>query len=252
MTARPPAPGSAHRAVVTLITVPDVASDDDRRLLSDAEQARANRFAVEPARTAFVTARAAVRRLLGRALCADAADVRIAIGDNGRPRLDHADSTLLDFNLSHSGSLIAIIVARGHRAGIDIEWHGHDRGLQELVPTVMSPLEAAYLRTQRGANFTRAFLDCWTRKEALLKADGVGLGFPLQQIEIPTLEAGRTKRVTLEGGSQWCVTTLAPHPEYSLSVALDGNAMPSGDSGKLDLDVTWQSGEAATGLHESS
>jgi 4'-phosphopantetheinyl transferase len=215
-------------AAVTLATVPAIARDVDWALLSDDEMARARRFAVEPARAAFVTARAVVRRLLAHELLCDPADVPLAIGENRRPKLDAHTDGALDFNLSHSGSMIAVIIARGRRVGIDVEWHGHNRGLRELVPTVMGRRETAHLLTQHGAHFTRAFLDCWTRKEALLKAHGVGLGLPLHDIDIPTLTAGHSEIVTLQGNSRWQVTTLAPQADYSLSIAMDGDRERAG------------------------
>ena len=251
MTQASQASASSRRAVVTLVTVPGIARDDDRLLLSAAEQTRADRFAVEPARTAFITARATLRRLLGQELGRDAADVQVAIGEHGRPYLADPSEYPLDFNLSHSGSMVAIVIARGRRVGIDVEWHGNDRGLHDLIPTVMSVRETAFLATQRGVDFTRAFLDCWTRKEALLKAHGVGLGFPLQQIDVPVLAAGHMERVALDGGSRWSVTTLTQQRDYSLSVAIGGVAMCAGEEAELDMDVVVQTGDVTRHMHDS-
>ena len=240
MIARASGLSAARTARVTLLTVPPTATREDFALLSATERARAERFVVEPARAAFVTARGAIRRLLARELHCDPSDIRIGIDPLGRPFLEDQADEILDFNLSHSGALIAVVIARGRRVGIDIEWHGLDRGLHELVAGVMGARETEFLQTQRGPDFTRAFLDCWTRKEALVKAHGAGISFPLQSIDIPTIAERRAARVELDGGSVWSVSTYAPHGGYSMSIALDGEPDPTAVPGELDVAIEWQ------------
>lgn len=240
MIARASGLSAARTARVTLLTVPPTATREDFALLSATERARAERFVVEPARAAFVTARGAIRRLLARELHCDPSDIRIGIDPLGRPFLEDQADEILDFNLSHSGALIAVVIARGRRVGIDIEWHGLDRGLHELVAGVMGARETEFLQTQRGPDFTRAFLDCWTRKEALVKAHGAGISFPLQSIDIPTLAAHLAARVELDGGSVWTVSTSAPHDAYSMSIALAGALDQTVVRGELDVAIEWQ------------
>jgi 4'-phosphopantetheinyl transferase len=223
-----------HTAAVTLIDVPEAARDEDLALLSAEERRRAERFAVEPSRAAYITARAALRRQLGKELSCDADAIAIDVDERGRPFLVDAASDAPDFNLSHSGALIAIAIARGGRVGVDVEWHGRNRGLRELVPQVMGEREAAYLNRLDGQEFKRAFFDCWTRKEALLKAHGIGIAYPLRSIDIPMVPAGRAQCADLENDSVWSVWTSAPRPGYTLSVALAGAPLPESAPGELD------------------
>ena len=232
-------------ASVTLVPVPDVATADDIALLSPDERARAARFHVDAPRAAFVTSRAALRRMLGTALRRDPDGLRIAIDANGRPFLEGPGDELPDFNVSHSGALAAIAIAYGGRVGVDVEWAGRLRGLRELVPEVMGVREAARLRTLDGPEFTRAFLECWTRKEALVKGIGIGIAYPLRSIDIPTLGGDRAERVALDHDSVWTVRTISPQMDYTLSVALAGEPDAAGRPDELDATSWWSSGSAA-------
>ena len=211
-----------REASVTLVTVPVIASSDDCALLSADERQRAARFAVEKPRAAFITARAALRRLLGESLRCDADAVRLDADAQGRPFLVHPIDSTLDFNVSHSESVAAIAIARGGRVGVDVEWHGRDTALRDLVPEVMGVRESALLATLDADDFTRAFFGCWTRKEALVKAHGIGISFPLRNIDIPIAVSGAPIRATLGPDSIWSVSTFAPQADYTLSVALAG------------------------------
>ena len=214
-------------ASVTLVAVPASASGEDCALLSADERQRATRFAVEKPRAAFITARAALRRLLAETLRCEADAIRFDTDAQGRPFLvDPIDSTL-DFNVSHSEAMAAVAIARGGRVGVDVEWHGRDTALRDLVPDVMGVRESALLATLEADEFTRAFFGCWTRKEALVKAHGIGISFPLRNIDIPTAASGRAMRVTLDPESIWSVSTFAPQTDYTLSVALAGEPLRS-------------------------
>lgn len=233
-------------ASVTLVDIPEDVHSDDLALLSPDERRRAERFAVQPARAAYVVARAALRRQLGQALSRDADAIGIGVDERGRPFLDDPPHDAPDFNLSHSGSLIAIAIARGGRVGVDVEWHGRNRGLRELVSQVMGPHEAAFLNTLEGPEFRRAFYECWTRKEALVKALGIGIAYPLRSIDIPVVKAGAAHRAELEPDSVWSVWTSSPQANYTLSVALAGEPAADSPTGELDASFAASPGSAGS------
>src|SRR4051812_28526114 len=79
--------------------------------LSEDELLRAAAFKVVDGRRNFVATRGALRTLLGRYLQTDPGALRFAASTNGKPRLDHP-SSLLQFNVSHSGTAGLIAVAR--------------------------------------------------------------------------------------------------------------------------------------------
>jgi len=48
-----------------------------------------------------------------------------------------------------------------------------------------SPAETRILETMDATSRSTAFLDGWVRKEAVLKAHGAGLSWPLHDLEVP-------------------------------------------------------------------
>lgn len=210
---------ASHRTAVTLVPIPPVCHTADVALLSPIERVRAERLTNATVRAEFVTARAALRRLLAIETGIEASCITIRIDGNGRPALDEPGHADIDFNLSHSGAMAAIAIAHGGRVGVDIEWRGRTRGLYEIVGDVMGPREAAMLAALDPTAFSRAFYTCWTRKEAVVKGLGVGVSFPLRTIDVPEITMPGAVRVELAHGDVWTVSTTEPVPDFTLSVA---------------------------------
>lgn len=210
-----------RHATVTLVALPPVPDADDLALLSPSEREQAARFARLVDGAAFITARATLRRLLASATGLGAAELPLERDTRGRPYLAADGHDTMDFNLSHSGALAAIGIAFGGRIGVDVEIHGTVRAIRDLVPQVMGPREAEVLSRLTGDAFAREFYECWTRKEAVIKALGIGLEFPLQSIDVPSVEHERAVRVRTGPAHEWTVSTREPMPGYSLSIALD-------------------------------
>lgn len=170
------------------------ASDDELALaaglLSPVEAARAASIARLPQRRRYTIARAALRMLLARTLGLEARAVPLARDEHGKPILTGRVNGKLGFNLSHSGDLALIAIGPQLAIGVDIEPIAPPRaGVSE---TFFSATEnealAALSEPARAAGFARL----WTRKEALLKAIGLGLRVPLDKFDCPVEQAPRT------------------------------------------------------------
>ena len=97
---------------------------------------------------------------------------------HGRPRLAAAGPTI---SISHSGDLVVMALCRTHQVGIDVQECGVD------VPSpdgVMSPRELTAHRVLAPNRRRYGFFTTWVRKEAVLKATGDGLNFPLADLEV--------------------------------------------------------------------
>jgi 4'-phosphopantetheinyl transferase len=214
-------------AVVHLVSIPREPQESDVALLSREERREASRFRFVRDRSSFVTARAAARRYLAVQLGTAPHRVTIVRDSAGRPRLRGNAADDIDFNISHSGSLAAVALSCGRRIGVDVERRRADRDLRSLVPDVMGPCEREMLHELDDARFVRAFYACWTRKEAIVKAIGAGIGYPLTGIDLPALPAGGVVRVAAQGlkGTEqaWSVRTLERSDGFTLSVALEGS-----------------------------
>jgi 4'-phosphopantetheinyl transferase len=155
-------------------------------VLSPDEQQRAARFLRDEPRRTFVAGRAALRTILGRYLAIPSADVLIVTNPRGKPRLAaELSEPDLCFNVAHSGDLVLVAVARGCEVGVDVErlrpvehWH-------EIAARYFHPQELAAMRAGDATQTPAAFLRCWTRKEAVLKAIGIGIGYPLDGFRAP-------------------------------------------------------------------
>ncbi|MDM0011239.1 4'-phosphopantetheinyl transferase superfamily protein [Variovorax sp. J22P168] len=161
-----------------------------RATLTPDETARAARFVFETDRRRFVTARCALRQVLSMQTGTPAAALRFDYGPSGKPTLAaHPDCV---FNLSHSGgtALIGVLPpatgAHGaHWVGVDIEQLRGMPGMQSIADMSFHADDAARLGDQPDPAL--AFLHGWTRREACLKA--LGLGLP-ELTELPATGLG--------------------------------------------------------------
>jgi len=154
--------------------------DHATALLSPYEATRAGRFRHALDHDTYTIAHAFWRVTIGVALGVDPARVNLARSPDGQPLLP---GTGLATSLSHSGTMVAIAIARGAAIGVDIEGYPQSTQLQDIASVLCSSREAEAMASLEGDARTRALLGLWTRKEALLKAFGVGLRIPPSSID---------------------------------------------------------------------
>lgn len=166
-------PGEGEARIVLFDSAPWIGLCADAEALLDArERARAQRFRHVRDHDTYVLAHAGWRAALGITLGMDAADVPLASTTSGQPLLpDTAYAT----SLSHSDSHVAMAIAKANTVGVDIERYPPRHSLHGLMDVLCAPVEAAALLALPAAAQTLSLLQLWTRKEALLKAFGVGL-----------------------------------------------------------------------------
>jgi 4'-phosphopantetheinyl transferase len=142
---------------------------------------RFHRFHFDRDRVRFAIAHGNMRRILGAYLKQPPAGLRFKINPFGKPELIVA-APGIHFNLSHSHSIAVLAVSSGVEVGIDVE---DIRPIEpEVARSSFSPAELSALNRLEGDQWLRGFYHCWTRKEAILKAEGVGLNFPLDAFDV--------------------------------------------------------------------
>ena len=71
-----------------------------------------------------------------------------------------------------------------------------------------------------------AFFNCWTRKEAYIKARGEGLSIPLDQFDVSMVPGEPARLLKTRNdpaeASRWSLVHLAPEPGYAAAVAVEG------------------------------
>ena len=152
-----------------------------REILDDRERARAARFAFERNRVEYIAAHALTRRLLAAETGEPPTAFRYEAGEKGKPvALCDGRPLAVQFNLSHTGGLVAVAAARGLELGVDAE--AIDRKVElEVADRYFFGAEAEWLATLEPARRTEGFLRLWTLKEAYIKATGRGLSQSLDE-----------------------------------------------------------------------
>ncbi|MDE2664450.1 MAG: 4'-phosphopantetheinyl transferase superfamily protein [Gemmatimonadota bacterium] len=188
-----------------------------RAILSPDERARAERLVNAKARARFRRARIALRRLLSEYLRVPPGELALEYGEHGKPRLVSAradDGAGVEipffFNLSHSGGLALCAVGQFGEIGVDIE---RIRPLSYPGPLArdhLSPEEWRLRSDWETAAARPEFFRIWARKEAILKAAGLGLSRPLGRVD--------TIRGELDGRSWWLMD-LFPGEGFTGAVA---------------------------------
>ena len=169
------------------------------RYLSDDERERADRFVIDDVRRRYMVGRGRLRCLLGAMLGLSPERVPLRYTGLGKPFLDPAlDRTNLHFNLSNSHELALAAFSRGGELGVDVERVRTTSNFMGVAARYFAEQEVARLRALPAAAQLQAFFHGWTRKEALLKAMGVGLTVPLNQV-IVTLTPGEPARLLRMG-----------------------------------------------------
>lgn len=151
-------------------------------LLNQEEQDRASRFLFDKDRQRFTVSHAFTRLFLAVFLkCAPAA-IQFGKSPEGKPFLTSSPEDVR-FNISHTSDRALIAVTHGREIGIDIEKHRPLRAM-ELAENFFAHEEVVQLRAMSATDQHEAFFRCWTRKEALVKALGKGLGVALNKFEV--------------------------------------------------------------------
>lgn len=188
-------------------------------LLSDDERARAARFRFDRHRRHYIVGRATLRRILGLYLELAPDEVAFRYGPRGKPELSGREGAPLDFNLSHSGDLALCVVARWP-VGIDLERLREVPDADLIAARFFTPAEVALQRV--AINRDAAFLRQWTRKEAIIKAVGVGLSMPLDSFDVSSLGRGpiRLAEDSGDANNAWHVVDIEAAAGYVAALAL--------------------------------
>jgi 4'-phosphopantetheinyl transferase len=223
---------------VPLLTVDDVhvwaatlSSDDElfakyEALLSATERAKADRYHNPRDRRRYVVGRGRLRTLLGEYLSQPPADVPLTATNLGKPFLGDPTSGVR-FNVAHSADLALFAFARGREIGVDVEQVQSELNWRELAQRNFALEEFAAL-TSESATFDRreAFFRCWTRKEAYVKALGLGMQVPLDGFAVtiePDSAALRNTRHDPGQKGRWQLHGLSPAAGFAAALAVEGH-----------------------------
>ncbi|MEZ4735009.1 MAG: 4'-phosphopantetheinyl transferase superfamily protein [Caldilineaceae bacterium] len=198
------------------------------RLLNEEEAQRAARFHFPADQRRFTIGRGLLRLLLGRYLEAQPAQLHFAYNAYGKPQLAVVGAVPpLHFNLSHSGEIALYAFTRHYHLGIDVEQMRANLEWDALAQHVFSPHEQATLARLPVAEQLPAFFRCWTRKEAFIKARGMGLSLPLDQFDVTLAPDDPAQLLATRDDPQeatrWTLSDLPCPAGYAAALAVGGH-----------------------------
>src|SRR6184192_671852 len=226
---RPRAASFTDDAVEVIVARPDVGSEAvsaSARLLSDLERARVGRFAFEPDRNRFIVARALLRQLLAARLGVRPEAVELASGARGKPALAGRFATSdLRFNVSHCKDVAVYALSSGREVGVDVEAVRTLPDADDVAARWFSPREYATYRALEPGDRALGFFQCWTRKEAFIKALGEGLYHPLDRFDV-SFAPGQPARILWVADvpgdrCPWRLEAFSPVPGFVAAVVTE-------------------------------
>jgi 4'-phosphopantetheinyl transferase len=195
-------------------------------LLTPEEKSRAARFHFARDRDHFISSRGVLRYLLRSYLKRSAAELEFCYGPQDKPALrTEGLESRIRFNLSHSHGLAVYAFSRCCEVGIDLELIRPDFASNGIAEQCFSPNELRELRALPPELRAEGFFLGWTRKEAYVKARGVGLRIPLDSFSV-SLTPGRSEKLLAADSSRWSVHSFQPAPRYVATVVVEGASPP--------------------------
>jgi len=196
--------------------------------LSQDETEKAARLHFDKHKRSYVICRGLLRSILAGYLGLRPAEILIQYGTQGKPFLQNR---AVRFSLSHSEDRVLFAFSRSCELGIDLEYVRELPDAEQLARRFFAPSEYIEFCGTTPAIRTRAFFCCWTRKEAYIKATGLGLSLPLDSFQVPAVaEQPAQLRITTGPDAQlsgWSLRHLDPAPGYvgALAAPLESFAL---------------------------
>lgn len=210
------------------LEVPSSTLSTLQQVLSPDEIKRAQRFRFEKDRHHWIVAHSVLRKLLGEYLGTVPTELQFSTNAYGKPSIASPSfGTRLHFNLAHSGTLALYAFCYHRHVGVDIEYMRSGIDYQAIAHSHFSSYENEQLQALPSELQEEAFFACWSRKEAYIKARGMGLSLPLDQFDV-SLTPGEpamllASREDEEAVAQWSLSALSPGPHHAGALVVEGS-----------------------------
>jgi 4'-phosphopantetheinyl transferase len=150
--------------------------------------------------------------------------LRFSYNPQGKPSLTGVTDPLR-FNVSHSHGIALYGVTRGREIGIDVEQVRGEVAVDQLADRFFSTQEVAALRALPAAERREAFFRIWARKEAYLKATGLGLSLALDCFDVSLTPGAAallaTRNDPAEAG-RWSMRELVVAEGFAAALLVEG------------------------------
>jgi 4'-phosphopantetheinyl transferase len=197
-----------------------------RTILSPDEIARADRFYMEVHRNRFIVARALLRDLLAGYLGQPPGAIRFEYNEWGKPALAPGLAPNdLRFNLSHSQDLAMYAFVLEREVGVDLEMIRAEVANERVAENFFSRREVETLRALPREHQAEGFFNCWTRKEAYVKARGQGLSIELDSFDVSLAPGEEAKILRGDDCLGWSLVSFEPEDGCVAAMATQGSPL---------------------------
>ncbi len=208
----------------------DAALERMTAMLSPEEKAVAAGIDSLDRRRSYVAAHALLRSILGKVAGVAPNELVFRYGQRGKPELAGPGPVQqnLQFNMSHSRDVMLVAVTHGRRVGVDIEHIDEPGDVRRIAARFLSPRDRDAIEQLPAERQRDAFLRCWTRKEAYMKARGDGISRPLDDFEVGDApDAYRQPRLLQVSGDpneveRWGLADVPAPRGFMAAIAVEG------------------------------
>jgi len=191
-------------------------------ILNNQEQTRAQKFHYQTDRKRYLVTRALLKLILSKITGNNPAEISFSYNNHGKPYLENTGKT--SFNVSHSGDLGLIAVSDLTLLGIDVEKFRRRINPKRMAKRFFSTSEQEELAGLTDSSILEGFFNGWTRKEAVIKALGLGLAMPLRNFDV-TLTPGQPARLLNirhqdEKVQDWTINNIPMDGDYAAAYAV--------------------------------
>jgi 4'-phosphopantetheinyl transferase len=221
----PPVAGAIH---VWLVPLADVPLNGAAAVLTPDEREQASRFVSASLTRRFICKRAALRQILASYARTRPVDIAFGTGAQGKPFLRECDGAAspLEFNMSDAGEHVLVAVAMQRPIGVDIEAIRQIEDADDIIEQHFSAIERATYRRLPPEQRLIAFFTAWTRKEAYVKAVGLGLHLPLDSFSVAIDPTAPARLIEIDGdpikAAEWTLLPVKVPKDHVGTVVVRG------------------------------
>jgi 4'-phosphopantetheinyl transferase len=197
-------------------------------ILSSDERHRAERYKSPEEAAQFIITRGILRTILSHYAGVNPDQLTFQYTLYGKPYLEpEPDAPQIHFNVSHSHACTLYAITQDRQVGIDLEYDRELPYLDQLVARYFSPREQQQWKQLAPDHQRSAAIRGWTRKEAYIKAVGLGFAHSINDIEIAFLPDSPASGHLIEspgyGASSWYVFSLDVIPGYHATLVVEAS-----------------------------
>lgn len=185
-------------------------------LLSNEEKRYANKFFLEALKIRYIISHGILRILLSYYMNLSPSKIKFYTNKHGKPFLKYYQN--IQFNMSYSNDIICYAFTLSHPIGVDVEWQNTVLDIDSVADLALTPAEKKFFTDLKAEKKSLTFYEIWAKKEALIKAMGLGLSYPIDTIDI--IHTPSSVPIYLDG-KEWYLYPVKELSGYSCAVAID-------------------------------